>query len=47
MGVLDKFLNAMKLNDDEDLEGEGYLDEDYDDDYEEETSEKADFEQQV
>ena len=36
MGVLDKFLNAMKLNDDEDLEGEGYLDDDYDDDYEEE-----------
>ena len=31
MGVLDKFLNAMKLNDDEDLAGEGYLDEDYDD----------------
>ena len=26
----------MKLNDDEDLEGEGYLDDDYDDDYEEE-----------
>lgn len=40
MGVLDKFLNAMKLNDDEDLEGEGYLDEDYDDDYEEERPKK-------
>lgn len=35
MSVLDRFLNAMKLNDDEDLDGEGYLD-DYDDDYEEE-----------
>ena len=40
MGVLDKFLNAMKLNDDEDLEGEGYLDDDYDDDYEEERPKK-------
>lgn len=41
MGVLDKFLNAMKLNDDEDLEGEGYLDDDYEDeDYEEERPKK-------
>ena len=41
MGVLDKFLNAMKLNDDEDLEGEGYLDEDYDDDDEEDGPEEV------
>ena len=40
MGVLDKFLNVMKLNDDEDLEGEGYLDDDYDEEYEEERSKK-------
>ena len=41
MGVLDKFLNAMKLNDDEDLGGEGYLDDDYEDeDYEEERPKK-------
>ena len=42
MGVLDKFLNAMKLNDDEDLEGEGYLDDDYDDDFEDDSED--DFE---
>ena len=30
MGVLDKFLNAMKMNDDEGF-GEDYLDDDYDD----------------
>lgn len=40
MGVLDKFLNVMKLNDDEDLEGEGYLDDDYDEEYEEERPKK-------
>ncbi len=40
MGVLDRFLNAMKLNDDEDLDGEGFLDDDYEDDYEEERPEK-------
>ncbi len=40
MGVLDRFLNAMKLNDDEDLDGEGYLDEEYDEEYEEERPKK-------
>lgn len=40
MGVLDRFLNAMKLNDDEDFEGEGYLDDDYEDDYEEDRPKK-------
>ena len=34
MGVLDKFLNAMKLNDDYD--DDGYLDDEIEDDYEEE-----------
>lgn len=38
MGVLDKFLNAMKLNDDDDMEEEGYLDDGdgFEDDYVEE-----------
>ena len=32
MGVLDKFLNAMKMNDDDGF-GDDYLDDEYDDDY--------------
>ncbi len=41
MGVLDKFLNAMKMNDDEAFD-DGYLDDDYgyDDDYEDEPPKK-------
>ena len=41
MSVLDKFLDAMKMNDDEGF-GEDYLDDDYDDydDYEEERPKK-------
>lgn len=34
MGVLDKFLDIMKLNDDEDYDDD-FLDDDYEDDYEE------------
>ena len=36
MSVLDKFLNVMKLNDDEDFDGEGYLDEPSDEDFNDE-----------
>lgn len=36
MGVLDKFLNAMKMNDDDGLEDDEYFDEEYDEEYEEE-----------
>lgn len=41
MGVLDKFLNAMKMNDDDSF-GDDYLDDEYDDydDYEEERPQK-------
>lgn len=39
MGVLDKFLDAMKLNDDEEYDDE-YLDDDFDDEEEEEIVEK-------
>lgn len=39
MGVLDKFLNAMKLNDDDGF-GDDYLDDDYEEDYEEERPKK-------
>lgn len=35
MGVLDKFLNAMKLNDDDGFDDDDFLDEDIDDEYEE------------
>lgn len=42
MGVLDKFLNAMKMGEDEEFDEEDYLDEEYDgyDDYEEERPKK-------
>lgn len=36
MGVLDKFLNAMKLNDDDGFDDDDFLDDEIDDDYEEE-----------
>ncbi|MCI5995969.1 MAG: cell division protein SepF [Blautia sp.] len=36
MGVLDKFLNAMKLNDDDGFDDDGFLDDEIDDEYEEE-----------
>lgn len=39
MGVLDKFLNAMKMNDDEGF-GDDYLDDDYEDDYEDSASDQ-------
>lgn len=35
MGVLDKFLDVMKLNDDDDYEDDDFFDDDYEDDYEE------------
>ncbi len=41
MGVLDKFLNAMKLNDDYD--DDDYLDDEIDDEYEEERPAKKSF----
>lgn len=43
MGVLDKFLNAMKLNDDDDFDDEDFLDDDIDDEYEEERPKKRLF----
>lgn len=35
MGVLDKFLDIMRLTDDDDYEDDEFFDEDYEDDYEE------------
>ena len=35
MGVLDKFLDIMRLSDDDDYEDDEFFDEDYEDDYEE------------
>ena len=35
MSVLDKFLNAMKLNDDDDFDDDDYLDDELDEEYEE------------
>ena len=32
MGVLDKFLDIMKLSDDDDYEDDDFFDDDYDDD---------------
>ncbi|XCP83796.1 cell division protein SepF [Roseburia hominis] len=40
MGVLDKFLDVMKLSDDDDYEDDDFFDDDYDDDYEEERTSK-------
>ena len=36
MGVLDRFLNAMKLNDDDGFDDDDFLDDEIDEDYEEE-----------
>ena len=36
MGVLDRFLNAMRLNDEDDYDDEDFLDDEIDDEYEEE-----------
>lgn len=36
MGVLDRFLNAMKLNDDDSFDDDDFLDDEIDEDYEEE-----------
>ena len=35
MGVLDKFLDIMRLSDDDDYEDDDFCDDDYEDDYEE------------
>ncbi|MCR1839051.1 cell division protein SepF [Murimonas intestini] len=43
MGVLDKFLNAMKLNDDDDFDDDDFLDDDIEDEYEEERPKKRLF----
>ncbi len=40
MGVIDKFLNAMKMNDDDSLDD--YLDDGYDDDFDDDFDEDAD-----
>ena len=41
MGVLDKFLDIMKLSDDDDYEDDDFFDDDYDDDYEDEKPKKG------
>lgn len=43
MGVLDKFLDIMKLSDDDDYEDDDFFDDDYDDDYEEKSQKKGSF----
>ena len=43
MGVLDKFLDIMKLSDDDDFEDDDFFDDDYDDDYEDEKPKKGIF----
>lgn len=43
MGVLDKFLDIMKLSDDDDYEDDDFFDDDYDDDYEDEKPKKNFF----
>ena len=40
MGVLDKFLDIMKLNDGDEDYDDDFFDDDYDDDYEEEKPKK-------
>ncbi|MCD7765866.1 MAG: cell division protein SepF [Lachnospiraceae bacterium] len=40
MGVIDRFLNAMKMNDDDDVLDDDYLDDDYDDDYDDDPEEE-------
>ena len=43
MGVLDKFLDAIKLSDDDEYEDDDFFDDDFDDDYEEEKPRKSLF----
>lgn len=43
MGVLDKFLNAMKLNDDDGFDDDDFLDDEIDDDYEDTKPKKRFF----
>ena len=43
MGVLDKFLDIMKLNDGDEDYDDDFFDDDYDDDYEEEKPKKSLF----
>lgn len=43
MSVLDKFLNAMKLNDDDDFDDDDYLDDELDEEYEEEARPRRRF----
>lgn len=43
MGVLDKFLDIMKLSDDDDYEDDDFFDDDYDDDYEDDKPKKSIF----
>ena len=43
MGVLDKFLDIMKLSDDDDYDDDDFFDDDYDDDYDERPAKKSFF----
>ena len=43
MGVLDKFLDAIKLSDDDEYEDDDFFDDEFDDDYEEEKPKKSLF----
>ena len=43
MGVLDKFLDAMKLSDDDEYEDDDFFDDEFDDDYEDEKPKKGLF----
>ena len=43
MGVLDKFLDIMKLSDDDDYDDDDFFDDDYDDDYDEKPAKKSFF----
>lgn len=43
MGVLDKFLDAIKLSDDDEYEDDDFFDDDFDDEYEEEKPKKSLF----
>lgn len=43
MGVLDKFLDAIKLSDDDDYEDDDFFDDEFDDDYEDEKPKKSLF----
>ncbi|MBP3664689.1 MAG: cell division protein SepF [Tyzzerella sp.] len=43
MGVLDKFLDAIKLSDDDEYEDDDFFDDEFDDDYEDERPKKSLF----